>query len=166
MLQRRVVEAEQRLASVPRLIEEGWEEELRNAYDTSELERLALEYQQLVASNQEMGYHVRRNSATTPTRRSGSPTTSRTYRKEDRENPIYRMVDELSMEVAALRTQVQVGNGEIGEVKGKLFEEERTLKRSCAKWQAHLDKAAADLEVAKRKAAKLVKENEALKLAL
>jgi len=50
-------------------------------------------------------------------------------------------------------------------VKGKLFEEERTLKRSCAKWQAHLDKAAADLEVAKRKTAKLVKENEALKLA-
>ena len=67
------------------------------------------------------------------------------------------------MEVAALRTQVQVGNGEIGEVKGKLFEEERTLKRSCAKWQAHLE---ADLEVAKRKTAKLVKENEALKLAL
>jgi len=44
VLQRRVVEAEQRLASVPRLIEEGWEEELRNAYDTYELERLALEY--------------------------------------------------------------------------------------------------------------------------
>ena len=58
------------------------------------------------------------------------------------------------MEVAALRTQVQVGNGEIGEVKGKLLEEKRTLKRSCAKWQAHLDKAAADLEVAKRKTAR------------
>jgi len=177
-LQNRVVELESILSEIPKCIEAGWEEELQKAYDTHSLPPLMAEYQRLDALRQEKGHHVVRHqvaatlqgiyyhplqSSVVMSPRHSSPTTSRTYRNKDIENPIYRIVDELSIEVASLRDRVQAGNTALGEVKTSLYEEKRRLKRSSEAWKAHLERTMAELEVTQRSTAKIVKKNQLLK---